>query len=1627
MADELYEFEVRVDASQGEQQFRRLADSEDDAKRAAAAFQAELQGLGTQLKRLETNTTNYSRKQIQALNAQEAAERKAQQAMARRLELEKKNNTKAADAEKVRSLRAVVAAEREAEAVERKRIAGLRQQERQVRQTSVAMEQYTKTLQSTGGEWGQDVSAEQERIQGLANTRYALYDAAQAYTFLAGALVAPGVASVKFAADYEKAFSSVRRTTLAVGPELAELREDLIGLSTDMPTSFQSLSEIATIGAQLGVATDNLGKFTDVVAMFSATTNVSIDAASVGLGRLAQLTKTSGTMYENLASSIYQVGITSVATEGEILDMAAEIATSGNLAGLANHEIVALAGSLASLGVQPEAARGSLMRIFNIIETGATSGGAALSKLAAVSGMSAEDIKRDWGTDSQKVFSSFVQGLSDIQSQGGNTNKVLKDMGINAIRDIRTLQILANNTDVYNSLLVESNQAYGSGDSLRRGFAIQMENLIDKLAIFGNIMKAIGDEVGSGALTWLNPLVDGFTQLAEVLLMLAKTPIGGFILAAGLAIAGAVGTVLAFRAAMMLAQASVAALTTSLVGLRTGGGVLTVGLKGLVTEFIALTGHIRAATVATAENTAAAVFSIGSLGDQAEAMNEVEAGAGRAAMGLKLLRIAGAGILIGASLFVLPEILNAIGEAFESNTAKAERFFGSLNSLENSIQQDTDTYRKTGEAIRTVTTSVEEATQVTPEWVNVVDAASGGQVNLNNAVKDSTTNIKDQTIAIGAATKATVANMYAQDKNFAQLYANNKAILTEAGFNMQTLLERTLKGTGDAYLRELQAKVEQLGRLKAAPNANLNELNPDQNMYQDLIAQIGQYSGAVDGVNSKVQELANKNLILADSNTLVGNSAAAAAGGLTGEAQTATDLLNSLSGILSGNLATAQSYQTLADSMLENGNAFDTYSAKGIDNMQALQGVISGMAQRAGEDTQAFGEDVAGMFQYLQDQGADMSGELSFLGETLNATLGQQYGLDFTTVDARTNLRAYIQDAISTVQANMAIEQSALNAALAMGDFATAGAIAGRQNAEALKIAALQGLLANLNSQAAAASAAASRAANAAAASHKKAAKATQTHAKRVRTLTDYMNDLSSVMKNAFDFRFGLDQAMRGLREVQKEVKDTKTSFEAMQEVFDTRLSAFDVGNGQDSITGSVRSMAESFEDAADRVTDAVQQILDAQATLAQNAANQKVATFQLGVAEQYGDELRAAQLRAKIADLEAESVKNQQDLTKAQKNLAVAQDATNKTLVGNSDAAIRNRKDVQALLTEYIDYIKAVKESGATQEQISGTLSDARKDFLRQAAALGFNVTELESYANILSPVTAAQIGQTEAAGDAQQQMEDLTEAWQKYILELVESGASQKQVNDAIRQAKADLANQAIALGLSAAQAKKYQDSMSDLAKVLKEIPKKLTMDADLSPAERALKEWRAKNTNGKGASAPITISTDVDTGALKKAARGRALLAEIDEAFINVSKALGRNDLNGAVKWRKTALALQGKLIRGDYSGGGFTGRGGKYDEAGTVHRGEYVIPKQHVNQNTGLPYMDAFSRIARGYSGGGPVGGTASNTKFPGSMLVELSPTDRALLAAAGHVTMTLDGKVVTETVNRNNRNGGVRRG
>lgn len=72
---------------------------------------------------------------------------------------------------------------------------------------------------------------------------------------------------------------------------------------------------------------------------------------------------------------------------------------------------------------------------------------------------------------------------------------------------------------------------------------------------------------------------------------------------------------------------------------------------------------------------------------------------------------------------------------------------------------------------------------------------------------------------------------------------------------------------------------------------------------------------------------------------------------------------------------------------------------------------------------------------------------------------------------------------------------------------------------------------------------------------------------------------------------------------------------------------------------------------------------------------------------------------------------------------------------------------------------------------------------------------------------------------------------------------------------------------------------------------------------------------------------------------------------------------------------AGAAQAKgVLSGGFAEGGYTGDGGKYEPAGVVHRGEYVVPQHLVRNPTYRPMINSLeSARLRGYADGGMVTG------------------------------------------------------
>ncbi len=101
-----------------------------------------------------------------------------------------------------------------------------------------------------------------------------------------------------------------------------------------------------------------------------------------------------------------------------------------------------------------------------------------------------------------------------------------------------------------------------------------------------------------------------------------------------------------------------------------------------------------------------------------------------------------------------------------------------------------------------------------------------------------------------------------------------------------------------------------------------------------------------------------------------------------------------------------------------------------------------------------------------------------------------------------------------------------------------------------------------------------------------------------------------------------------------------------------------------------------------------------------------------------------------------------------------------------------------------------------------------------------------------------------------------------------------------------------------------------------------------------------------------------------------------------------------------------------VSGFFASGGFTGHGGKYQPAGIVHKGEYVL-NQNATRRMGVQNLD---RINKGYSDGGFVGGGVGMQPSGGVVIYNNAPglTFEESRMSDGQIRLEINRQIATQT-------------
>ena len=329
------------------------------------------------------------------------------------------------------------------------------------------------------------------------------------------ALAAGGVASAKFAIDFEDSFAGVKKTVDATPEQLSKIKQGIIDLSTTgidgrgaIPQTTTELNELAAAGGQLGISQENIIDFTEVMAQMGSATNLVGEEGAATLARFQNVMGVGQNEIRNIGSAIVDLGNHSATTESEIAEMALRMGKYGSSVRMSAADVLGYSAALSSLGIEAQMGGSAIGRTWLSIETAVASGGEGLTKFAKYSGKSAEEFKKQWNTDSSGAFNGLLKGLQSAE----NLTVALDDLGINNTQDIQAMMALVNGYDLVTESVNRSNTAYQENTALQEEFNAKNETTASKLANTKNNIIEAARSIGE---TMLPSIQDASTTVAD--------------------------------------------------------------------------------------------------------------------------------------------------------------------------------------------------------------------------------------------------------------------------------------------------------------------------------------------------------------------------------------------------------------------------------------------------------------------------------------------------------------------------------------------------------------------------------------------------------------------------------------------------------------------------------------------------------------------------------------------------------------------------------------------------------------------------------------------------------------------------------------------------------------------------------------------------------------------------------------------------------------------------------------------------------------------------------------------------------------------------------------------------------
>lgn len=419
----------------------------------------------------------------------------------------------------------------------------------QANETRTEMEKLQRVIDETTSEFAEAISPSDGYSESLEEVGKAADDAGDAADGMGKKIntALDATASAIAAAQIEKAFDSVKNVILdctnasiefgsaitgvfktvdGTTEQLNSIKQGIKELSTEIPVSTTEIAGVAEAAGQLGIATDDILDFTEVMIKMGTATNLSSEEAATQLARFANITEMPADDYERLGSTIVDLGNNFATTESEIVEMVMRMASTGDMIGLSADEMLAYATALSSVGIEAEAGGSAISKLFKKLEIAVAESKEAMAsemfeegvynpieQYANVAGILAEEFNALWDSDPAEALKQFLIGLGELEEKGGNAITTLDDMGLSEVRLSNAILALSSSGNLLNEALETSETAWKNNTALTEEAAKRYSTTESKVQLLKNQTELLRIAIGDDFVTAVDPAIEKLTDL----------------------------------------------------------------------------------------------------------------------------------------------------------------------------------------------------------------------------------------------------------------------------------------------------------------------------------------------------------------------------------------------------------------------------------------------------------------------------------------------------------------------------------------------------------------------------------------------------------------------------------------------------------------------------------------------------------------------------------------------------------------------------------------------------------------------------------------------------------------------------------------------------------------------------------------------------------------------------------------------------------------------------------------------------------------------------------------------------------------------------------------------------------